>query len=279
VLPGHISVQTGQPVGTDGPAGAVHHQGEDHLPQLGAEIFRVAVFAQALAALAFERQTGRVHKGHREIGEQVATALEQPLLDLVLDATRRRRSRCLFDGLAEPRHRPIEVVQGERRTVGQRVIGHPRGAIAIGTRDKQAVQGGNEDGALNRKAKAAPGQQPGQHLADAEFLPKTAKQQWPADPLGIERQAAVVGFQRLQQQHLIGEPGTRGDEASQGAGGDQRLGAAEIGDHRLPDAAGNASVLDDLEIAAPARLLDPEEHRSPRNGALRYHPPITQQSQ
>jgi hypothetical protein len=47
VLPGHISEQTGHP--------APSMTTDDHLPQVGPQILRIAILAQALAALAFER--------------------------------------------------------------------------------------------------------------------------------------------------------------------------------------------------------------------------------
>ena len=48
------------------------------------------MLAQRLTALAVERQAGRVREHGREIGEQVAPAIEQLLLDHVLDAARRQ---------------------------------------------------------------------------------------------------------------------------------------------------------------------------------------------
>ena len=41
------------------------------------------MFTQAHTTLALERQAGGVQKHYREIGEQVAAALEQPLLDQI----------------------------------------------------------------------------------------------------------------------------------------------------------------------------------------------------
>src|SRR5450830_1101712 len=74
---------------------------------------------ERLAALAVERQAGRVHEHGREIGEQVTPAIEQLLLDDVLDAARRQSPlRLLFHLFTEPRHRPIEMVEVETIDAG-----------------------------------------------------------------------------------------------------------------------------------------------------------------
>src|SRR5215469_15222893 len=222
------------------------------------------MLAQALAAVAFERQAGGVHEHHREIGKQITTALEQPLFDHILDATRRRgRPGGLLDGLAEPRHRAVKMMQTESLRAADVIVGHPRHAVPVGARDEQPVQGRHKHGALDGKAELARRQQAIQHLADAELLPQPREQQRTADPPGIERQAAVILIERLQQQHLVGELGARGEQCGQRTRRDQRLGTAEIGNHRLAHGAANAAALDNLNVGARARLLNPKEHRSP----------------
>jgi hypothetical protein len=64
----------------------------------------------------------------------------------------------------------------------------------------------------------------------------------------------------MDQQHLIGELGARGDERSERAGGGQRVGAAVR--QRVIANLGRAvaPVLDDLYVAALAGLLEAEEH-------------------
>ena len=64
----------------------------------------------------------------------------------------------------------------------------------------------------------------------------------------------------MDQQHLIGELGPRGDQRGERAGGRQFVGAAEIGDHPLADRRAVAFVLDDLDVAALAGLLEAEKH-------------------
>src|SRR6516162_2246632 len=125
------------------------------------------------------------------------------------------------------------------------------------------MQGRHEHGTLDGKAELARHQQAIQHLADAELLPQPREQQRTADPLSVERQAAVIPIERLQQQHLVGELGARGEQCGQCTGRDQRLGTAEIGNHRLAHGAANTAALDNLNVGTLPRLLDSEEHRSP----------------
>src|SRR5450756_2108478 len=81
---------------------------------------------ERLAALAVERQARRIHEDGREIGEQVTPAIEQLLLDDVLDAARRQSPfRLLFHLFTEPSHRPIEMVEVETIDAENVVVLHP----------------------------------------------------------------------------------------------------------------------------------------------------------
>src|SRR6202022_2019845 len=228
----------------------------------GPIVLGIAVFTQRLAALAVKGEAGSVNEDGGEVGEQVAAAVEQPLLDQVLEAARRQRPiRLLLEFLAEPGHGAVEVMQIEPLGAGDIVILDPRGAVAVGSRNEQPMQGGDEDGALDRKLECALLQQADQDVGDAEPLPDSAKQQGSADPLGGDRQRALGIFvERIDQQHLIGELGARGNERSERAGGGQLVGAAEIGDHPLAPGAPAPPVLDNLHVAALAGPLEAEEH-------------------
>ena len=123
------------------------------------------------------------------------------------------------------------------------------------------MQGGDEDGALHRKFEGAILQQIAQNIGDAEPVPYFAEQQRSADALGRDRQRPVGVFvERVDEKHLIGELGSRGKQRGQCAGGDEFVGAAEIGDDGLAHGTIDALVLDDLNIGAFAGLLDAEEH-------------------
>jgi hypothetical protein len=74
--------------------------------------------AERLPARALEVQAGGVHEPEIEPAEQVAPMGEQPLLDQVLGTARRvggtRGLFALRQFLAEPRHRPMEMVELQR---------------------------------------------------------------------------------------------------------------------------------------------------------------------
>jgi len=86
----------------------------------------VAVAAEGLPAGTFEVETGGVHEHQVEAAEEIAPVGEQPLLDQVLGATRgERRARVLLhlrQCLAEPGHRPVEMVQLQRLDAGDPVV-------------------------------------------------------------------------------------------------------------------------------------------------------------
>ena len=69
---------------------------------------------------------------------------------------------------------------------------------------------------------------------------------------GIDDLLAKQGLARCSLLgHLVGEPGAGSEQCRQGTGRDQRLGAAEIGNHRLAHGA-TTLVLDDLEVGTLA---------------------------
>ena len=125
---------------------------------------------------------------------------------------------------------------------------------------RSLTQRGDEHGALDRKLERALVQQIIEDRANPQPIPDPAEQQGSADPSGGDRQRAFVLVERMDQQHLIGELGARGDERSERAGGGQLVGAAEIGDHPLAHGGAVARVLDDLHVAALAGLLEAEAH-------------------
>jgi hypothetical protein len=70
-----------------------------------------------------------------------AAAVEQFLLDQVLDAARRQRpDRLLLQFLAQPGHGPIEVMQLQALRAGDVVILHPRRTVAVRARRLQSMQ-------------------------------------------------------------------------------------------------------------------------------------------
>jgi hypothetical protein len=138
---------------------AVDQHRKDHLPQIGTMILAVAVLAQRLAAGALEIQAGGVHEHQVKPREQVAPMHEQSLLHHVLQAARGERRApvlvllCQF--LAQPRHRPIQMMQIQPVDAGNGVILAPAIGRTVRAAYKQPVQHREEHGALQRKTMLA----------------------------------------------------------------------------------------------------------------------------
>src|SRR5450759_2638324 len=125
------------------------------------------MLSERLAALAVERQAGRVHEHGGEIGEEVPPAIEQLLLDDILDAARRQSPlRLLLHLFTEPRHGPIEMVEVEIIDAGNVVVLHPGRAVTIRSGDEQSVQSADENSVLDRELERAVLQQFTEHVAD-----------------------------------------------------------------------------------------------------------------
>jgi hypothetical protein len=220
-------------------------------------VLRVAVSPQAFAAGAIERQAGRVHEDQREVAKQITAALEQALLDQVLDAARRQRvGPDGGDLLAEPGHRPVEVMQLQLLDPGNPVVGHPFLAAAIRARHEQPVQDAGEHGALDSKLKTAIGEQLAQHLGNAEPFPEPPKQQWPANAGAGNAARLHVG----QNDRTIAMPRQRSGQTLQFAARQQHVLAAERADDALADAAAFALTLDEVEVGVASGRLGADVH-------------------
>ena len=91
-----------------------------------------------------------VEEDEVQTGEQIPAAVEERLFQLVLDTARGMRAGLLVrvrQGLAEPGHGAVQVLQLEI-AAGERLVGHPGQGAAIGAGGGEAVQDGEEDGAL-----------------------------------------------------------------------------------------------------------------------------------
>ena len=79
----------------------------------------------------------------------------------------------------------------------------------------------------------------------------------------------TVFVEGADEQHLIGQFSATGKERGQGAGGNEIVGATEIGNDRLLYRAINPVVFDYLHVGARSGLFDTEEHRGLSNEAPR----------
>ena len=245
------------------PAVAVDQHGQDHLPQVRTVILAVAVPAQRLAAGALEVQAGGVHEHQVEPREQVAPMREQPLLHHVLEAAwRERRAAVLLllrQLLAQPRHRPIEMMQIEPLDAGDRVILTPAIGGAVGAAHEQPVQHGEEHRALQRKLVPALAGEIGDHRAAAGLLPQPLEHQRRPDAADRNLDRGIIAG-RAQHHGLGRKPRARAQQPFQLAARLQILETPERRDHLLTHLVALAAALDDLQIGAPGRGLAAKVH-------------------
>ena len=145
--------------------------------QVRTMILGEAMLSERLAAGAFEVQAGRVHEHQIELREQIAPVGEQLLFDDILQAARREgRAAILFlrgQFLAQPRHRPIEVMQVEPIDAVDRVVLPPAVRRTVGPAREQAMQNGEEHGTFEREPVLAFSGKFFDHGAAAGLVPQT----------------------------------------------------------------------------------------------------------
>lgn len=122
------------------------------------------------------------------------------------------------------------------------------------------MQDGGEDRPLDREGEGATSQQFLEHGLTAGFLPQPAEHQGRADPPCLQPRLVLGVVEGGEQQDLLAEPGTRGEESGEPARGSELIEAADGGDDLLADGATFAVVLDQLQVAARAGGLEAEEH-------------------
>ena len=151
------------------------------------------------------------------------------------------------------------MMQVKTVDAGNVVVRHPRGTVTIRPGDKKPVQRGDEDRALDRKLKGTVLEQLGEHGGDAEPFPDPAEQQRSTDALGRNRQRSVgILVERADEQHLVSELGPRRKQRGKCAGGDEIVGAPEIGDDGLAHGAINVLVLDHLVLRVGEWITVPD---------------------
>jgi hypothetical protein len=97
---------------------AIDEHGKDHLAKVGTLILAEAVSTKRLPARSLKVQAGGVHEHQIKPREQIAPIRKQVFFDNVLGTARRKRRATLLvlvgEFLAQPRHRPVEVMQNRQ---------------------------------------------------------------------------------------------------------------------------------------------------------------------
>jgi hypothetical protein len=219
--------------------------------------------AERLPAGALEIQTGRIHEYKIELGEQVTPPFEQALFDDVLETARCKGSAPILFGrrhlLAEPSHRPIQMMQLEPVDAIDPVILPPPIGRPVGSAGEQTMQHGEEDGALERKPMLAltrklldDGPTPG-------LLPQPLEHESRPNAPHVSADRSPV-VDSVDHDGLGGKARAGSQKPFQLSALVQIFDTPERGDHLLADLRAFAAAFDDLEIGATARGLLAEVH-------------------
>jgi hypothetical protein len=130
---------------------------------------------------------------------------------------------------------------------------------AVGARDHQPVQHGQEAGALQREAEAARRGQIFDHRLAAGLTPEPFEGERGTDSAGGQRRRAALVEEREDHRALRHARGRAGQAIEVAVGLDLLL-AAEVLDDPLLGAATLADALDQVEIAVGADLLLTDVH-------------------
>ena len=131
---------------------------------------------------------------------------EQPLLDQVLQAAWRERGTAVLfrrrQFLAQPGHRPIEVMQVEPVDPGDGIVLAPAIRRAVGAADKQPMQDREEYRPLQGKLVSATLGEIGDDVAAAGLLPQSFEDHGRSDPANCDLEDGIVC--RRAQHHRLG---------------------------------------------------------------------------
>jgi hypothetical protein len=230
-----IGSVAGPELAADGPPLAVEHRPDDHLFEVRTVVLAMTAPAEGIPAFTFEVDGGRVEEDQLELGEQVTPPSEERLLDEVLGAAGCERCPVglllLGQLVAEPTHRPIQMMELEIVASVDLIVSPPLlgGAVAAGV--EEPVQDSEEDGSLDGELEAPTFQQLPDDVPAAGELPEPLEDQGRADvpdrdgrqlALGVlgdqqdgTRQAGPGGEQRVELAALLKliEPPEGGDDA------------------------------------------------------------------
>jgi hypothetical protein len=174
--------------------------------------------------------------------------------------------------LAQPRHRPVEVMELQAVRAGDGVVRHPFLAGPVGAGDEEAVQHRDEDGALDGELEAAVGEQRLDHRPATGLLPQPAEQQRRTNP-PADHTLGGAAVDLRQKERPLGIAGDRRRQPFQPTRGQHRVLAPEVLDDPLLGPAGLADALDQVEVGvAVDRLLAHEHAAISSSSILDYQP-------
>src|SRR6056297_2743371 len=169
----------GPQLAADRAAVLVEDQPDDHLLEIRAMVLAVASLADGLAAGALEVQARRIEQHHRKTREKVATLRKELFLDQILRATRTEWQAVLLirlrKRLAQPGHRPVEMLQVGHFIIATHIIPAPFLGSSVGARIHEPVDHRKTHDTLQIEAKPAVSHEIAQAARNPALLPQPTK--------------------------------------------------------------------------------------------------------
>ena len=228
VLPGHISVQIGRPSPSittptiicirSGRWSLEWPRSPERLPAGALEAKRRGVHEHDESSLNRSRRRANSRSSIRSLTQRGANGAA---------------SACPASGNSspEPGHGAVEVVQRQAVDAGDRVVGQPLLAGAVGAGHHQPVQDGGEDRPLDAGTRS---RAPASSSPITAAQPVSSHSRPNSSGAPMRRQARPSGLPSRSRKHegSIGEAGHRGGETLELAAGEHGLLAAEVLDDR-----------------------------------------------
>ena len=221
-----------------------------------------AALPEVFAPLPGEEHRGGVEEDERLLGEQGSPPGEELLFEQILDAAGVGLARRLPGQRgSEPGHGAVEVVQGNFGDALDPVLPLPAmgSEVGAGVVVEEAVEDGEEDGALDVEGEAAPGEGGAEDVlataASPEAVENGGGSEGAGPDVGVGGAAGFLG----EGDGLLGEAAGGSDEAVESAGSEEVFDPAEAGDDGLSRLAVAAVAFDDLEVGVfPAGFFSNE---------------------
>src|ERR1019366_1000979 len=261
----HIGGVAGPEFAAERIAVVVQHHAHHHLPEVGTMILRVSALADGLASLALEVDRGGVEEHDVQLGEQVPAPGEQLLFDEVLvGAGSERRGAILLvfgEGLAQPGHGPVEVVQVQLAGSFDGVIVFPLFGGSVAAGGEESMQHGEGDWAFDGELKAPPLEQSSKDGINRAGLPEAREEQGRSDPRAVSGDA-VAARMGAEDGEFLGEAPEGLDQGVELAAGEELVEAAHPVENALLNFAVDPDVIDDQQIGSGTVGLGADEQVS-----------------
>lgn len=231
----------------------------DHLSQVGPVVLAVAVLPDAFAPVSLEAEGGRVEEHKAHFAEEVAPPVEEGFFDEVLGAAREAHE-PFPNGLAQPTHGPVELVEADLRSVRNAVVFLPHLRRAIAATGEKPVEHGQVDRPFQIEAVFASSSQIPDDLPQTRALPEATEDKVGPDFADGHR-LGFPGGMGIENFHLAGKTQPTAQQAVELATFLQDIEPAQRGDDLLAHGLAPAHTACDLQISVAFGGFDSEKYQ------------------